>query len=167
MRAPNKQKRRGQEVGKGNTKCVQQGTGREEGQSMRTKSIRERKQHARVDTRSLSACPSKATTKGVKESRGRERRRRRGRGRGGRESKAERGGRGRSNNDGRAEKKNKQNTNAPRTQTPKSARRERYMTPRIGASGAGWSSARAPGLDRPGVNPVPRTGASEATGRIR
>ena len=41
------------------------------------------------------------------------------------------------------------------------------MTPRIGASGAGWSSARAPGLDRPGVNPVPRTRASEATGRIR
>ena len=41
------------------------------------------------------------------------------------------------------------------------------MTPRIGASGAEWSSARAPGLDRPGVNPVPRTGASEATERIR
>ena len=41
------------------------------------------------------------------------------------------------------------------------------MTPRIGASGARGSTARAPGLDRPGVNPVPRTGASEATGRIR
>ena len=41
------------------------------------------------------------------------------------------------------------------------------MTPRIGASGACGSTARAPGLDRPGVNPVPRTGASEATGRIR
>ena len=41
------------------------------------------------------------------------------------------------------------------------------MTPRIGASGAAWSSARAPGLDRPGVNPVPPTGASEATERIR
>ena len=41
------------------------------------------------------------------------------------------------------------------------------MTPRIGASGASGSTARAPGLDRPGVNPVPRTGASEATGRIR
>ena len=41
------------------------------------------------------------------------------------------------------------------------------MTPRIGASRAGWSSAQAPGLDRLGVNPVPQTGASEATGRIR
>ena len=41
------------------------------------------------------------------------------------------------------------------------------MTPRIGASGARESTARAPGLDRPGVNQVPRTGASEATGRIR
>ena len=41
------------------------------------------------------------------------------------------------------------------------------MTPRIGASGASGSTAGAPGLDRPGVNPVPRTGASEATGRIR
>ena len=29
------------------------------------------------------------------------------------------------------------------------------------------STALAPGLDRPGVNPVPRTGASEATERIR
>ena len=38
------------------------------------------------------------------------------------------------------------------------------MTPRIGASGADWSTALAPGLDRPGVNPEPRTGASEATG---
>ena len=66
-----------------------------------------------------------------------------------------------------ARKKNKQNTEAPRTQTPKSARRERNMTPRIGASGASGSTARAPGLDRPGVNPVPRTGASEATGRRR
>ena len=61
----------------------------------------------------------------------------------------------------------KKNTNAPHTQTLKTAKRERYMTPRIGASGAEWSSARAPGLDRPGVNPVPRTGASEATERIR
>ena len=41
------------------------------------------------------------------------------------------------------------------------------MTPQIGASGASGSTARAPGLDRPGVNPVPRTGVSEATGRIR
>ena len=61
----------------------------------------------------------------------------------------------------------KQNTEAPRTQTPKSARRERNMTPRIGASGASGSTARAPRLDLPGVNPVPRTGASEATERIR
>ena len=38
------------------------------------------------------------------------------------------------------------------------------MTPRIGASGADRSTALAPGLDRPGVNPVPRTGAFEATG---
>ena len=37
------------------------------------------------------------------------------------------------------------------------------MTPRIGASGADWSTGQAPGLDRPGMNPVPRTGASEAT----
>ena len=65
------------------------------------------------------------------------------------------------------EKRNKQNIEAPRPQTPKSARRERNMTPRIGASGARGSTARAPGLDRPGVNPVPRTRASEATGRIR
>ena len=41
------------------------------------------------------------------------------------------------------------------------------MTPRIGASGARGSTARAPGLDFSGVNPEPRTGASEATGRIR
>ena len=40
------------------------------------------------------------------------------------------------------------------------------MTPRIGASGADLSTARAPGLDRPGVNPVPRTGASEAAERV-
>ena len=40
------------------------------------------------------------------------------------------------------------------------------MTPRIGASGASGSTARAPGLDRPGMNPVPRTGASEATGKL-
>ena len=84
----------------------------------------------------------------------------------GREGKQrEAGAAGRSNNDGRAEKKTKHQT--ARTQTPKSARRERYQTPRIRASGAGWGTARAPGLDRPGVNPVPRTGASEATGRIR
>ena len=30
-----------------------------------------------------------------------------------------------------------------------------------------WSTAQAPGLDRGGENPVPRTGASEATERIR
>ena len=64
-------------------------------------------------------------------------------------------------------RKKKKNTEAPRTQTPKSARRERNMTPRIGASRASGSTAQAPGLDRPGVNPEPRTGASEATPRIR
>ena len=31
------------------------------------------------------------------------------------------------------------------------------MTPWIGASGADWSTALAPGLDRPGLNLVPRT----------
>ena len=41
--APNKQKRRGHEVGKGNTKCMRQGTGGEEEQSTRTKSRQERK----------------------------------------------------------------------------------------------------------------------------
>ena len=41
------------------------------------------------------------------------------------------------------------------------------MTARIGASRASGSTARAPGLDHRGVNPVPRTGASEATGRLR
>ena len=35
------------------------------------------------------------------------------------------------------------------------------------ASEADWSTALAPGLDRPGVNAVPRTGASEATERVR
>ena len=35
-------------------------------------------------------------------------------------------------------------------------------TPRIVASGAEWSTAQAPGLDRPGENPVLRNGASEA-----
>ena len=39
--------------------------------------------------------------------------------------------------------------------------------PRIGASEAERSTALAPGLDRLGVNLVPRTGASEATERIR
>ena len=43
-------------------------------------------------------------------------------------------------------------------------REDDNMTPRIGASGADWSTALAPELDRPGVNPLPRTGASEATG---
>ena len=42
MRAPNKQKRRGQEVGKGNTKCMRQGTERKEVQCTRTKSRQER-----------------------------------------------------------------------------------------------------------------------------
>ena len=36
----------------------------------------------------------------------------------------------------------------------------------IGASGAERSTALAPRLDRPGVNPVQRTGASKAAGRI-
>ena len=43
MRAPNKQKRRGHEVGKGNIKCMRQGKGREEEQSTRTKRGQERK----------------------------------------------------------------------------------------------------------------------------
>ena len=38
------------------------------------------------------------------------------------------------------------------------------MTPQIGASGADWSTALAPGLHRLGGNPVLGTGASEATG---
>ena len=89
---------------------------------------------------------------------------------------AEREGKGRGKQSGarrageeqrRWAREKKQNTKAPRTQTAKSARRERNMKPRIGASGASGSTARAPGLDRPGVNPVPRTGASEATGRIQ
>ena len=41
------------------------------------------------------------------------------------------------------------------------------MTPRIEAFGASGSTAPTPGLDRPGVSLVPRTGASEASGRIR
>ena len=53
MPARNKQKRRGQEVGKGNTKCMRQGTGRKEEQSTRTKSREEReKKNERV-------CPPK------------------------------------------------------------------------------------------------------------
>ena len=43
MRAANKQKRRGHKVGKGNTKCMRQGKGREEEQSTRTKREQERK----------------------------------------------------------------------------------------------------------------------------
>ena len=41
MRAPNKQKRRGQVVDKGNTKCMQQETGGKEEQCTRTKSRQE------------------------------------------------------------------------------------------------------------------------------
>ena len=67
----------------------------------------------------------------------------------------------------REKNNNKQNSKAPRTQPAKSARRESNMTPRIGASGARGGTARAPELDRPGVNLVPWTGAFEATGRIR
>ena len=175
MRAPNKQKRRGQEVGKATQSACDKGrherrydareqkAGRKGRRRMNVCAGPKTEQHARVDTRSLSACQSKATTKGEKGSRGREDRGRRGGGRGG-ESIAERGERGRSNDDGRAKKKN---TKAPRTQPAKSARRERNMKPWIGASGASGSTARAPGLDRRGVSPVARTGASEATGRIR
>ena len=51
---------------------------------------------------------------------------------------------------------------------PLSQRREYdNKTPRIGASGAEWSTVQAPGLDRPGEYPLPRTGASEATERMR
>ena len=94
-----------------------------------------------------------------------------------RETGAERVGKGREGKQGgvggageeqrRWAREKKNNTNAPHTQTLKTTKRERNMTPRIGASGAEWSSARAPGLDRPGVNPLPRTGAFEATERIR
>ena len=49
VRAPNKQKRRGQEGGKGNTKCMRQGTGRKEERCTRTKSRQEReKKNERV-----------------------------------------------------------------------------------------------------------------------
>ena len=50
---------------------------------------------------------------------------------------------------------------------PRQRREYVKKTPRIGASGAEWSTAQAPGLDHPGVNPVPRTGATEATERIQ
>ena len=43
---------------------------------------------------------------------------------------------------------------------------KKKKAPGVGASGPERSTASAPGRDRPGVNPVPRTGASEATGRI-
>ena len=80
-------------------------------------------------------------------------------------------GRGKQSGAGRAgeeqrrwAREEKKNTAAPRTQTPKSARRERNMTPRIGASGARGSTARAPGLDRPGVNPCHRLERSRQRG---
>ena len=50
---------------------------------------------------------------------------------------------------------------------PRQQREYDKKTPRNGASEAERSTALAPGLDRPGVNPVPRTGAPEATERIR
>ena len=50
---------------------------------------------------------------------------------------------------------------------PRQRREYDKKTPRNGASEAERSTALAPGLDRPGVNPVPRTGASEAAERIR
>ena len=53
----------------------------------------------------------------------------------------------------------------PRTGATEAAEREETRTPRIGASGADWSTAPTPGLDRPGVHTVPRTVTSEATGR--
>ena len=48
---------------------------------------------------------------------------------------------------------------------PRQRREYDKKTPQIGASGAEWSTAQAPGLDRPGGNPGPRTGTSEATER--
>ena len=50
---------------------------------------------------------------------------------------------------------------------PRQRREYVKETPWNGATGAETSTALAPGLDRPGVNQVPRTGASEATERIR
>ena len=50
---------------------------------------------------------------------------------------------------------------------PRQRREYDRKTPRIGASEAERSTALAPGLDRSGVNPVPRTEASEAKERIR
>ena len=51
----------------------------------------------------------------------------------------------------------------------RSRQRREYdkKTPRIGAPEEERSTALAPGLDHPGVNPVPRNGASEVTERIR
>ena len=55
----------------------------------------------------------------------------------------------------------------PGLEGPRQRREYDKMTARFGASGAERSTALAPGLDHPGVNPVPRTGASEATEGIR
>ena len=55
----------------------------------------------------------------------------------------------------------------PGLERPRQRREYEQATARYGASGAEGSTALAPGLDRPGVNPVPRNGASEATERIR
>ena len=43
---------------------------------------------------------------------------------------------------------------------PRQRRENGKKTPRIGASGADRGKAQTPGLDRPGVHPVPRTGTS-------
>ena len=50
---------------------------------------------------------------------------------------------------------------------PRQRREYDKKTPRNGASEAERSTALAPGLDRPGLNLVPRDGASEAAERIR
>ena len=50
---------------------------------------------------------------------------------------------------------------------PRQRREYDKKTPRSGASGAEWSTARAPGLDRPGENPVLQTGASKTKQRKR
>ena len=55
----------------------------------------------------------------------------------------------------------------PGLKRPRQRREYDKTTARFRASGAEGSTALAPGLDHQGVNPVPRTGASEATEGIR
>ena len=55
----------------------------------------------------------------------------------------------------------------PGLERPRQRREYDKTTAQFGASGAERSTALAPGPDRPGVNQVPRTGASEATEGIR